>query len=248
MGHLVSQMKMNPVAEDGFLQRFQLAVIYEQSGPSKYVDKRHDPTSELVLEKNTLRIHSWIRGIVEKVELNFIYADYDDEAQELYPLLHTKINEISDQYADNRYMQSHVLKYPKLLNALALIFEVLDCAREDSEVPPCVVKKSSLEMAWEWIKVLMVHAEQLYKLDEIHNLGGVSELLKRIKSRDVKHGMTLREIKRKNWAFLKKEADLQDAIIALTDLGWCKIITTKKERGAPSKIIHLHPLLRDSNE
>lgn len=244
LGHLVSQMKKNPLVEDGFLQRAQLVTIFDMPPAGELVDKRHDPIALMDIEEVSLKIHKAIREAASSEALHFKCLDFDEEAQQEFGKIYREIQEFANSHRDNKHYFSHVLKSPKTLCSLALIFEVVRQAAVSEDVVPLSIGYESLSMAWEWMKVLYIHAERMYQLDETVNNSSVQAIIDRIKSRDIVHGMSVREIKRKNWSFLKEYKDLTEALRIAQELGWCKVESQKKERGAPSTVVLLHPLLR----
>lgn len=243
-GDVIAKMKRNRSAEDGFVPRFQLATIFYGNKNSKLVDKRIDPFSVEMIEKVSLDLHREIRKIASE-EPHCKNLNLTDEAQNEFTNIYEKIQNFAFENEDKKYFQSHILKSPKTLCVLATIFEVLESAREGKELPPKEVGRKSLLQAWEWLQILYVHADHMYSLDKIAGLDEAAALIQRIKAREVVHGMKIRDIKRKNWSYLREYEDITTALKGAEELGWCKSSKEKKSRGASYTVIYLHPQLRE---
>ena len=69
-------------------------------------------------------------------------------------------------------------------------------------------------------------------------------VVKKIRSGDVIHGMTVRDFKRKNWTGLNRPI-VNDALELLEEYNWIRIEDVQSENGGrKSQIIQLHPDLR----
>ena len=106
--------------DDGFLQRFSLAV-WPDMGSWRWIDRPTDPIAAETWERV-------VRSIVALSGVDPLPMDFNPEAQEVfvswYTDLQTKIH--SDRF--HPAMQSHLAKYPKTLVVIAAIYELAELA------------------------------------------------------------------------------------------------------------------------
>jgi hypothetical protein len=79
---------------------------------------------------------------------------------------------------------------------------------------------------------------------DIHN---ARRLAQKIKTGKITHGMTVREIYRKQWAGIDKTATIE-ALDVLEECHWLRVEEIQPDSGRPSPAIQLHPELRGKSD
>ena len=223
--------------DDGFLSRFQLAVVPEDYSEKQWIDRRPDSAVQERVQRIFERLaHASgddLGAMTEGVDVPFVRFKDDAQAafQGSWENIQAKLKE--DLHPA---LQSLLSKYPKLIPSLALLFSLADGKKGSVDLV-------YLEMAFKWGEYLFSHAQRIYgiqtKIEE-----AVSILAEKIRSGAVLSGITLREIKRKGWSGLKDEKVIESALDELEELHWLKVSEspTSKSGGRPSVRIRLNPV------
>ncbi len=138
-------------------------------------------------------------------------------------------------------LESHLAKYRSLMPSLALLFELID-----SEGLPVTVEEAATSRAIAWCEYLESHAKRLYSAAEKPEMASAQALLGRIRRGDVRHGATVREIYRREFAKLATPEEVKAAIGVLDEFGWLQT-AEDKTGGRSSTHIELHPSLRGAS-
>ena len=231
-------------ANDGMCQRFSLTFYADSEMPLKYVDKKVDTTDEEAIKKAAEKVNKEVINIILSEDDQFKTISFSSEAQQKFIEIYNELSEQIVRSGDSPDFQAHLGKYPKLIPALALIFDVIENGFKNDSLLPEEISLANLLRAESWSKVLFEHAKWLYGLRDSTLNKSTLALHRKIVSGDVVDSMTIRSIYRKNWSFLKSEKDVITAIEGLMELGWCCCQEIKGSRGAPSIVIRLHPNLR----
>jgi hypothetical protein len=223
--------------DDGFLSRFQLAVVPEDYYEKQWIDRRPDSAVQERVQRIFERLaHASgddLGAMTEEVEVPFVRFKDDAQAafQGSWEKTQAKLKE--DLHPA---LQSLLSKYPKLIPSLALLFSLGDGKKGSVDLV-------YLKMAFKWEEYLFSHAQRIYgiqtKIEE-----AVSILAEKVRSGAVLSGMTLREIKRKGWSGLKEESIIESALDELEELHWLKVSEspTSKSGGRPSVRVRLNPV------
>ena len=223
--------------DDGFLSRFQLAVVPEDYSEKQWIDRRPDSAVQERVQRIFERLaHASgddLGAMTEGEEVPFVR--FNNDAQEAFQGSWEKIQAKLKEDL-HPALQSLLSKYPKLIPSLALLFSLADGKKGSVDLV-------YLGMAFKWGEYLFSHAQRIYgiqtKIEE-----AASILAEKIRSGSVLSGMTLREIKRKGWAGLKDENVIELALDELDELHWLKVSKspTTKKGGRPSVRIRLNPV------
>jgi hypothetical protein len=101
--------------------------------------------------------------------------------------------------------------------------------------------------AADWCEYLESHARRVYSAcmhSDIHN---AHRLAQKIKTGKITHGMTVRDIYRKQWAGIDKTATIE-ALDVLEEYHWLTVEETQSDSGRPSQVVQLHPELRGKSD
>jgi hypothetical protein len=117
-------------------------------------------------------------------------------------------------------IESHMLKMPKTVAALALLFELIDGGRFE-------VNELATRRALGWADYLLSHANRLYSAGETMAADGARLIVER--RHQLPQAFTPRDIRRKGWASLGD----QDAVASAVDI----LISTNHCREVPA-VVH----------
>ncbi|WP_415814284.1 DUF3987 domain-containing protein, partial [Deinococcus marmoris] len=156
---------------DGFMQRFQLAVINKTQPPYRNDDRKPDAS----IKNRVTEIFSLIDqaafvpygAFVDDLGSN-PYMRFTPEAQRVF----LEWMERNDSVAralnkeGDEPLSSHFAKYNKLIPSLALLFYLVERANQPVEptTAPYVVSLSALGYALNWYDFLTIHARAIYQL------------------------------------------------------------------------------------
>ncbi len=215
------------VGEDGFFNRFQIAVMPNYDVPYKLVDQNIDQPARD-------RFNELISRLIQTKGPDHDQCfKFDHSAQKAFnEWLEAFVNKL--RLLDEKE-QAHFGKYRSLLPALALIDHVC------SDIVPHsnLVSSESLFKAIGLLEFLEGHAKNILGLGGKLRATKAALLSQKIINGEVPNEVTLRTLKRNNWAGLNTDEDLNDALKELQDLHWLKIIS-KANR---STVILINPAL-----
>ena len=225
--------------DDGLLQRFQVMVWPDVTGEWKNVDRWPDTPAKQRAWDIFTRLSDDIPGaeIVEGESVPLLRYTPDGQAvfDEWRGELETKAR--TDMHPA---LESHIVKYRKLMPALSLIFHLVNVA--DGATPGPVSEDAAI-MAAAWCQYLESHAGRVYGSALAHEMDAARSLLKRILRGDVKSSMTLREIRLKGWSRLDTPDAVRGALEVLEVHHWACIGVADKNPagGRPSEYVQLNP-------
>jgi hypothetical protein len=110
-------------------------------------------------------------------------------------------------------LESHILKMPKTVASLALLFELADGGRFE-------VNQAAMLRALGWADYLRSHANRLYSAGETVAADGARLIVKR--RHQLPQSFTLRDIQRKGWASLGDRDAVLSAIEMLVATHHCR--------------------------
>jgi hypothetical protein len=109
---------------------------------------------------------------------------------------------------------AHLVKYRKLVPALALVFHLSQWA--GGHRPSGSVGRDSLDLAIRWADYLEAHARRIYAVDPgSETTEAATLLLHKIKAGELVDGFTVRDTYRRCWSGLSTKARVEAAIAAL---------------------------------
>jgi hypothetical protein len=157
------------------------------------------------------------------------YFCFDDQAQQTFFTWLTKLEREKLTRDEEPILLEHFAKYRKLMPSLALIFHLINVASGKARDP---ISVDCVEKAAAWCEYLEDHARRIYEIGLSPGYQSARNLARRIQSRDLNNPFDVRDVYRKEWAFLKTMEEVEAACELLIDLGWLKEGTSVEGRKA----------------
>lgn len=194
-------------ADDGLIQRLQLAVWPDDIGSWSWVDR---PPNKQAREK-----YNAVFETIHNLKLNPVDEEprcfrFTNEAQGLFITWMKEIQKDARSSDIHPALESHMLKMPQTIAGLALLFEIIDGGRE-------AVGAKATARALEWADYLLSHAKRLYSIAINHSLDGAKLILDR-KSK-LFNPFTARDVQRKGWSGLDSTEAVNESLNWLIDYG-----------------------------
>ena len=223
--------------DDGFSQRFQLAVYPDEPTTWKNVDRQPNHGA-------TDAVYSVIRRLVDMADTEEPkILRFSPEAQLIfndwrYDLENTKLLNSDDHPA----LLAHLAKYRSLLPSLALIIHLADiCCSEITDV-----SETAIMRACGWCEYLESHARRIYS-DAIDNPAKAAKLiLTKIENRKLIDGFTVRDVSRNKWAGLTDVNEVKEGLEVLVDHHYL-LLCTLATAGRPSVTYRINPRILEDN-
>jgi hypothetical protein len=226
--------------DDGFIQRFQLAVYPDHKQQLYFVDRRPDKNAR----NNAFELMQQISALpVPEPGQEVPGLHFSPEAQSLFYEWLTELeNEIRGEDI-HPVMESHLAKYRSLIPSLALICHLADSMEINLSLP---VSLGSLQKALGWYEYLKSHAERIYGMVMNGHTTGAKSILGKIAKGILANPFKRRDIQRGNWAGLTEPEDIDGALSILEDYGYVQPAPHKPGPigGRPSIEYHIHPSFR----
>jgi hypothetical protein len=206
---------------DGLIQRFQLIVFPDERNDWQLIDefpntKARDRVFELVEKLSIADFTQY--GAIQNDSDKFPYMRFNYEAQLFFNEWRTALqSKISRE--DNDMIREHLSKYSSLMPSLALIFHLVEVV--DGTIAGSVSLKAA-QLSASWCTFLEAHARRIYGLVSDISVKAASNLAEKISKGLLPDGFAIREIQRKEWAFLKDNSIIRAACEELCDAGWIR--------------------------
>jgi len=205
--------------DDGLLQRFSLAVYPDMNPVFKYVDRQPNIDAKAQADAVFVRLAN--------LEPNDdVPWRFDDAAQAIFIDWYTDFEQSIRQDEMHPAMESHLLKYSKLIPALALIFTLIDNPNLEQRVA-----ENELRRALAWGDYLRTHAERIYHSANKPSVTGAKRILAEILKGKIQDGFTAREIAQKGWSGLEGVESVNIALELLVEFDYLQSISTKSPNG-----------------
>jgi len=231
---------------DGLLQRVQLFVYPDLSAFPKW--KPSTQWADKDAKNRAFEVYKRLSDIQlpssGEEDSNKIPAlHFTPEAQELHTVWRSELEERLRAMEDTPAFQSHISKYRSLAPALALVYYLAELADGEAigNVPIDPLKKA-LAMC----DFLEMHARKVFAPELNPGLASAYALSKKILSRAVHDGDTIREIYRHGWTDLTESRDTFAAVEVLERYGWVRLVR-KGSGGRTEVTLSLHPDLKEKN-
>lgn len=219
---------------DGLVQRLQLAVWPDLSKDWEWRDRRPDPNAERDYEAAFLRLECLNLGTTDTPALRRFTKD----AQGLFIDWMTDLQRKARAGAQSEALEAHLLKMPKTVASLALIFQFLSGDNE-------AIGDSALLHALTWAEYLCSHAIRLYAAGTYAAEAGARLILNRREA--LPSPFRARDVHQKGWAGLSDrdavEAALQ--ILVSTHNLALREVTTGAAGGRPTFEYLWHPKIAE---
>jgi hypothetical protein len=193
---------------DGFIQRFQMMVWPDNRRDWVWVDRAPDLMAKYRYEDAFKAIHA-----IEGREEGPLVLRFTTEAQNLFREWMTEIQTEARSALLSPALESHILKTPKTVVSLALLFELIEGGR-------VAVGESATRRALGWAEYLLSHARRVYAAGEAMVENGARLILER--RNRLPGQFTLRDIQRKCWAGLGDRDVVQACLDLLVTTYHCR--------------------------
>ena len=200
---------MTGASNDGLVQRLQLAVWPDDLGSWKWVDRKPDMLARLTFEKTFRDLHNLAIGNPD----NPAVLRFSPASQVLFREWMTEIQADARGGSLPSTLESHILKMPKTIASLALLFELIDGGRSE-------VNEIATRRALGWADYLRSHANRLYASGGTMAEDGARLIVER--RRQLPPQFTPRDIQRKAWASLGDRDAVASAIDMLVSTHHCR--------------------------
>ena len=253
---------MRGLGNDGLMQRFQMMVYPDPLPRLKEKDiavnkESRDAVYELFIAADGLfegKLASY--GANEPNEYyKRPYFRFSDDAYNVFMDWYDALQAKADD-TEHEVIAQHLLKYGRLIPALALIFHLVDCIEIGSRLGG--VSLNALKAAIAWGDMLETHMLRVYSCitDNSHLKASllsnkILAMLKKPSDRTdktdwISHGFTARSLKRKNWKGLTDDNAVQTALDVLIEYDWLdyKEVKSTAQGGRPTERYWINPKLK----
>lgn len=228
------------IQDDGFAQR--LIYVYPETVIKERVKNYFNEDVEKELNDYFERIADfYLQNKPKDMVLKFT-----DEAQKVFDNFYDEIIDTSRNVNVSDFYKSFINKYPTLFCRLASIYEFILRAEKGNSFESEFISEDAAQMAYNSCLYFKSNLNRvlshLTSIDESH----AHKVARKIFSKEIVSGMTLRDIKQKGWAFAKDKDQLEQSIKLLQELNWLKL-SRIKTGGADRVEININPCIYDYN-
>ncbi|GGO81952.1 hypothetical protein GCM10011348_22150 [Marinobacterium nitratireducens] len=191
--------------DDGLIQRFQLAVWPDPVRNWAWNDRAPDARAKELYKQTFYRLQAL------SFELNEgqpPYWRFTPDAQQVFIEWMTELQAEARSGELLPALEAHLLKMPKTICSLALLFAVIDGQRGE-------VDHDSTCRALGWARYLRSHAERLYSAAGNRDINGAKTIV--AKQDQLPNPFSSRDIQRKGWAGLDSADAVREALELLVD-------------------------------
>lgn len=198
-------------ADDGLIQRFQLAVYPDLPNGWRYTDRAPSAGAEDTAWQTFKRLRVLNPDAIGAKRAEWAdvpFVGFDSEAQALFVEWLTELMTRLRGGDEPAWMESHLAKYPGLVGRLALVLHLAD----DNTG---AVAADTLACALNWCEYLEGHARRIYSPATDNGLTGAHLILKR--RAELGERFTARDIYRRQWGGLPDAEAVEAALDALVE-------------------------------
>ena len=256
------EQTMRGLGNDGLMQRFQMMVYPDPLPRRKEKDIAVDKESRDAVYELFIAADGLFEGQLASYGANEPneyykrpYFRFADDAYDVFMDWYDALQAKADD-TEHEVIAQHLLKYGRLIPALALIFHLVDCIEIGSRLGG--VSLNALKAAIAWGNMLETHMLRVYNCITDNSHLKASLLSKKIltmlkkpsdktdKTDWISHGFTARSLKRKNWKGLTDNNAVQTAIDVLIEYDWLdyKEIKSTAQGGRPTERYWINPKLK----
>ncbi|MGZ4954417.1 MAG: DUF3987 domain-containing protein [Methylobacter sp.] len=204
-------------ANDGLMQRLQLAVWPDEPQHWELIDTKPDKTEKqraYEIMKTLARLDFTQCGAVQGEYDDRPYFRFENDAQEIFNEWLTELQTVKIQQETNPLMVEHFGKFRSLMPSLALIFHCIDIADGKTRG---TVSAQAAKLAVDWCGYLESHARRIYAMAESPEHEAAVRLAEKIKAKAIPSPFTSKAIYDKGWHGLKNRQEVEAACNALID-------------------------------
>ena len=224
--------------DDGFIQRFQLAVWPDDPRDWQIVDRWPD--------KDASQLAWDVFQDLDQINANDYDTQFDPFEQNAVPYL--RFDSVAQdqfydwmRYNENRMrsgtehpaLESHFAKYRSMVPSLALLIHLADKGTG-------AVNSAAITKALGWEKYLVSHARRIYGRGLDPEIWHAQALAEKILEGKVNDGFVIRDVYIKKWRMLGNKSEVLVAVDYLEELDWLRpeLINTG---GRPKTHYHINP-------
>jgi hypothetical protein len=224
---------MAGTSNDGLIQRLQMAVWPDDPGPWRWVDRKPDQAARLAYDKVFRDLYELTMGATGTPAILCL----SPQSQALFQQWMMEIQTEARSSSLSSALESHILKMPKTVVSLALLFELADGGRFE-------VNEVAMRRALGWADYLRSHANRLYSAGETMVENGARLIIER--RHLLPEQFTPRDVQRKGWASLSDRDAVASAIDMLVSTHHCREVppTVHQAGGRPSVSYIWNPSLK----
>ncbi len=237
-------------ADDGLLQRFQIAVFPETHKKWRNVDRKPDLQARDRVSRIFKILDDFdpvgVNGLTPEEDVPHIH--FSEDAQKLFDEWRSGLEaRLRSGEIETPAFESHLAKYRSLMPSLALLFHLVDWADTQSDGEPLTaispVGSEAADLAIRWCRFLEEHAKKIYAVVIRPDLQAAHALAKKIQQGKIKDGESVRDIHRHHWTFLNKSSTVYDGLDILREHGWIRLGSTETQ-GRPTDLVRLNPSIK----
>jgi hypothetical protein len=200
---------MSGTNNDGLIQRLQMTVWPDKIGSWEWVDRAPNALARIAYDKVFRDLYDLTIGDTDEP----VVLRFSPESQDLFRQWMAEIQTEARAGTLASTLESHILKMPKTVATLALLFELIDGGRS-------VVNEDATRRALGWADYLRSHANRLYSAGEQMAEDGARRIIER--RHQLPEQFTPRDIQRKAWASLADRDAVVSAIEMLVTSHHCR--------------------------
>jgi putative DNA primase/helicase len=232
--------------DDGLIQRFQVTTYPDLPPGWTYIDRWPDSEAR----KTAFEVFEALADLpdtlgFERDDGASAFMRFAPEAQKFFEGWYTDLmGDVRSGAFEHPAIESHFVKYGRLMPALALIFEMVNAAARAFEPFEPSVSEESAKLAAAWCQFLMAHAKRIYGLGIAATEMRARALAVHIQNGEVKpslpEGFTARDVYLKHWAGLNTAELVAEPLEMLEYLGWIRGAFLSKG-GRPTTAYQINP-------
>jgi Protein of unknown function (DUF3987) len=224
---------MTGVTDDGLIQRLQMTVWPDDLPSWTWTDRTPNVPAREAYEATFRDLQRFSSAVDQPMVFSFSAS-----SQEPFKIWMTEIQTEARSGKLPSTLESHLLKLPKTIASLALIFELVAGGRNG------VVRDEAAARALDWADYLKAHAARLYAAGAVSAENGARLMIER--REQLSEPFTAREVQRKAWAGLADRDAVADAIDLLIAAGHVRGATTagNDAGGRPSTAYTWNPFTK----
>jgi hypothetical protein len=224
---------LSGTSNDGLVQRLQMSVWPDDVRSWQYVDRKPNTKARLAYEKVFRDLYGLPMGATNKPAI----LHFSPESQLLFQQWMTEIQIKARSGSLSSTLESHMLKMPKTVATLAMLFELIEGGRFE-------VNELAMRRALGWAEYLLSHANRLYSAGETMAADGARLILER--RHQLPDSFTSRDVQRKGWASLSDRDAVLLAIEMLVATNHCREVppVVHQTGGRPSVSYVWNPSLK----
>lgn len=219
--------------DDGFLQRFQLAVWPDVRPEWHNVDRAPDQQARAEVQSLIDRLDRMTAVSLGADPGTVPILRFSDEAQSLFDSWREQLEMRLRGDIEHPMFEAHLAKYRSLVPSLALIIHL-------AEVQEGPVEHLALVRAIAWADYLESHARRIYAPAISPDMDAARCLAKRIRNGSVSDGFNLKAIYNNGWSGISTRDQAAAAVDVLLDHDWLREVQVQTA-GRHATVYRINP-------